>query len=136
MLEVSKGLILPRRSFIKGTGITIASLFVAPQIIRADSLMQINTLQNRLVVGFRPRRDTDTTLGMSMLNAAAFIDKEKYEAWKEACAYNEYSLVRRAEVTLDQYLDTPERARITKQVIRHRLEEAVISYRLRRGLIT
>lgn len=130
-------LIIPRRSFLKVAGSTVlAGLIEAPTIARATSLMDINTPMNRLVVGFRNKDRIEGEIHMSMLNAAAFLDKEKYEAWKENCYYNDYMLVRRAEVEVDDYFYSSRVALETKGNLEDQLDRALSRYRDKYRLIT
>lgn len=97
-------LIIPRRKFLIGTATLMANVFVAPSIVRASSLMDINTLQNRLVVAFK--RGSFDPWCLSLLNLGDY----NQNIITRTRNYNgcNYSLMRRADVSIhysDVYRD-------------------------------
>lgn len=129
-------LTIPRRGFIKGTGIALASLFAGPAIASYENLMDIDTKQNRLVVAYVPKLPSPLNphgVYMSLLNATDILNPEIYKSWQEHCSYNEYNLVRRAEVTHDIFSSIPLQKR--KRDLQMHLNVALIRYKERHQLI-
>ena len=96
-------LIIPRRKFLIGTATLMANIFAGPAIVRASSLMDINSMQNRIVVAFKDvwstERDTAPWL-LSLLNMGDYTP-ELIDKWKRyGGGYNDYALMRRADVLI------------------------------------
>lgn len=108
---MENGLLVPsRRGFMQVLAGAFTGAVVAPSIVPYSNLMQIDSLQNRLVVGYHSKflfpSQVKPEWGFSLLNATDFIDSEKYAAWQAMCAENNYKLVRKAEIAYNPY-DTP-----------------------------
>jgi hypothetical protein len=124
---LTNGLLVPsRRKFMH----VLSGAIVAPMIVPAANLMDIDTLQNRLVVGYMGVDPIIAALskypgyGLSLLNSANFLNKEIYDAWKARCPYNNYSLVRRAEIGHDIYKGYP--AEKKRRDLQRFLDEGII----------
>ncbi len=96
-------LIIPRRKLLIGTATLMANIFAGPAIVRASSLMDINSMQNRLVVAFKDawstERDTAPWL-LSLLNMGDYTP-ELIDKWKRyGGRRNDYALMRRANVLI------------------------------------
>lgn len=137
---MENGLLVPsRRGFMQVLAGAFTGAVVAPMIVPAANLMHIDSDLNKLVVGYVSRDRVGIQQGyhLSLLNHNALLDPQKYEAWKEYCGYNEYSLVRRAEIIGDRYKAWPDRDGFTlRQHAEERLESALARYRISRGIIT
>ena len=91
-------IVLPRRSFLVGAA---SSLIVAPTIVRASSLMDINSMSNRVIVAWR-RGESDVWYP-SLINQLPFFNHRDYMAWVGSCDINEYKMMRRGDVTGKAY---------------------------------
>lgn len=98
-------LVPSRRSFIRGTALTLAGLFVAPSIVRAENLMHINTPANRLVWAFMDKLEFRVSQGKgawveSGINASAAWKDDFLEIWKRHNSVLHYELKRYAEINV------------------------------------
>lgn len=100
-MEVRKmsGLIIPRRKFLHGTATLLTATFAGPAIVKASSLMDIHSSQNRLVVAFRGHHGglNNESWQKSLLNAGDWVNGD-LDLWAGSHSYNEYTLIRAAEV--------------------------------------
>jgi hypothetical protein len=93
-------LILPRRQFLIGGA---SSLIVAPTIVRASSLMDINRLGNRVIIGYRRKGDERGSWFQSSFNAFDSFKSDDFRMWTAYHSENEYRLVRRDDVVNGYY---------------------------------
>lgn len=112
LIVPSQALVMPRRKFLIGSGQLVASLFVAPSIIKASNLMHIDSLDNRLVPAFFCSKSDIATYRRkgtegpgwceSLINLSDYTDP-MFEIWKSINSNLKYDLVRRG--SLVQELD-------------------------------